>query len=358
MPDFPLGRFGWWIAFLGAADPGPETSDVARVVDVATSTGAGWVCVRAGAGGLNDSSLCPPGGEINLRYLRALRDAGLKVVVWIFSYVRTWRTEVEAYRRLVATGLVDAVIINAEFDWETRAASYQEAATFIGALRAALPPGFHVGHAPPDYLGGRGGNRPNVRDCWEAFDELCDSIHPQCYAFEHADRGHVATIREVVALYRARGLADKVCPVLCSYRPKTRGYDKNGKPLPTPPMADEAGVVSRDVVAGIACSEEISSPAFSIYTVDALNFVDRRVGDAVLAALRERHAASVPPATPPAPVPAPEEPAAGPDPDVVLEAAGRAGIEAIADALPHATASSGSFLDDGGEDSLFPEGKK
>jgi len=310
---------GWWSAFHNAIDPGGQAIDIERGIQVCRSTGASWVCFRFGAGGLNDVALAPqmPDGSrrINVEILRAYKEAGIKVYGWIFSYVRTWRAEVEAYRKIAATGLIEGVIVNAEFDWEEKRASYGEAEAFVSELRKALPAGMHVGHAPPDYLGARGGDNGKHR-CWDAFDDLCDSIHPQTYAYEHDDRGHVYHIDRVCAQYEKRGYAAKVCPILCSYRPNVRGYTienkakgvVGGKPIPTPPLANEALTVAADLVAGLNDLRVIAAPASSIYSIDALNFIKRGVGDVVLATLQARWAERIPPVVPLAPATPPPEP--------------------------------------------------
>jgi len=126
-----------------------------------------------------------------------------------------------------------------------------------------------VAHAPPDYAGSTNANP------WNALDAACDAIMPQVYAWEHDDRGHVHHLNNVRARYVAkRTPIEKVWPILCSYRPKVRGFTKEGKSIPTPSMHDEAERVARDLMDGLTHAWCVDSQAPSIYSLDAITFIN------------------------------------------------------------------------------------
>lgn len=277
----PLG-LGWWVAFERSIDAGPKAADLARAIAVCEATGARWVCLRAGDGGHPDSDLTEAS-------ILAFKEAGLQVFLWPFVYATALSGTLgilKHWRGLCLRGgapAVDGAILNAEFDFEKVAPAVARA--LVGDARAI---GYDfVGHAPPDFAGGRGDGP------FPVLDEACDAIFPQCYAFEHNDGGHVHTIDAVLSLYRKRGLSlAKVNPILCSYRPKARGRDSADHPIPTPPLAGEADLVARDVIAGLAHLDELGGCAApSLYTIDAMTggWASRKgVGEAVLAALVAR----------------------------------------------------------------------
>lgn len=259
---------GWWVAFERAITDGPKAVDVQHAIDVCKATGAEWICVRASAGGNDDA-------DLNAQSIAAYVAAGLQVVIWIFDYATSEAAELVDFKRYRDLGVTHAVL-NAEYEYF--AASEAQARGLVAKLRAM---GFEwIAHAPPDYAGGRGDGP------LKALDEVCDAIMPQTYAYEHNDQGHVHHIRAVMSLYSLRGFGpSKVWPILGGYRPRTRGYGADKKPLPTPPMADEANRVAADVVAGLDECERMGVPAPSIYTIDALHFINAAVGAAVLAAV-------------------------------------------------------------------------
>lgn len=279
----PAG-LGWWVAFEGAADAGPKPRDLEVLVARARRTGASWVLPRAG-----DAVSAPSAdpnrvqdGDFSRASCEAYAAAGFGVYPWVFG-----RPGAGGVARMVAQFArvrdwpgVRGAVINSEFEVE-----HQSAAEARELVRQIRDLGFEfVAHAPPDYLGGRGTSAYFV-----ALDEACDAILPQVYAYEHDDRGHVHHLEAVRALYEKRRVdLGKVWPVLCSYRPKTRGFDKgpDGKlrPRPTPPMADEARRVAEDVIAGLEHPWSSASPV-SIYTLDAVSFINGPA-DRVIEAIR------------------------------------------------------------------------
>lgn len=253
----PCGR-GAWVAFQSAANPdNVREHDLQTIVERAKRLGANWLAVRAGAGTGMDADL----RDDSLAYYRA---NGFQIFAWIFDYKDNSVGEIAAYKRWV--GKVDGVIMNAEFEYlgEDEA----EARALVAGIRAC---GFDfVGHAPPDYAGGRGDGALKI------LDEVCDAIFPQVYAYEHDDSGHVHHLNNIRALYAARNLLHKVSPVGCTYRPNVRG----GRNLA--PIADY--VVAQDVVAFLAHPWTQSCESPSLYSIDAITFAGQG-REAVLAAV-------------------------------------------------------------------------
>jgi len=269
-------KLGWWVAFENAAHAGAKPLDLATIVDRCKRTGATWIAPRAGdASGGRD-------GAFDRASCEAYAAAGLDVYPWIFdrpgaSGLARFLAQAESFRDWPG---VKGVIINAEF--EVLDAPASEAYEKVKRLRAL---GFDfVAHAPPDYAGADG------RSAYlRALDDACDAIMPQVYAWEHNDRGHVHHLNAVRALYEKRRVdLAKVWPILCSYRPKVRGFDKAGKAIPTPPMANEAERVATDLIDGLGHSWTLASRAPSIYSLDAVTFING-ASDRVMAAL-EAHA--------------------------------------------------------------------
>jgi hypothetical protein len=267
---------GWWVAFERALSTGGKRADLQTAIERCKATGATWIAMRAGAGGNDDAALTEES-------VVTLDEAGLDVFIWIFDYTGRSGPELEDYRRWFKTGRVKGAILNAEYEYAKSSA--HEALALVQSVRDI---GYDfVAHAPPDYLGARGG------EPWDSLDDACDQIMPQVYSFEHDDRGHVFHLDRVLALYKARGIdLAKVSPIGCSYRPKTRGYrvdQATGKsvPVPTPPMANEADVVARDVLAFMDHPHVASCAAPSLYTLDAITWING-AGDRVLPALTER----------------------------------------------------------------------
>lgn len=281
---FPSG-LGMWIAFEAAIDPGSKSRDLAVAVDRCQRAGATWVALRAGAGGANDKALSDES-------IAAFVAAGIDVYVWIFAYPNTAAAEIAGYKRWFIAGAKGA-IINAEFPYQP--ATADEARALVAGIRTAwveaqgervrrgldvIADEAFVGHAPPDYLGAGVGHA--LSDELLALDEVCDAIMPQVYAWEHNDEGHVAHVNRVMAGYAKRKLyADKVWCVGCTYRPKTRG----GKP--TPPMLDEAQRIADDVLAFLDNGYVRACPAPSLYTLDAITWINGP-GDRVMSALELR----------------------------------------------------------------------
>ena len=253
--SYPVG-LGWWVAFENAMHPGPKEKDLEIAIERAKKTGARWVALRAGDGG-------NPDGALDAASRNAWKSAGFDVYVWQYARPQTIAAEIALYKGWVK--MVDGVIINAEF--HHAGASADTARMLVDGLRAV---GFDfIAHAPPDYAGSANA------EPWNTFDALCDAIMPQVYAWEHNDAGHVAHLDAVKKRYLAKGTPiEKVWPILCSYRPKTRGFDKNNKPIPTPKMFDEPMKVAGDLLDGLEHEWTSSSQAPSIYSLDAITFIN------------------------------------------------------------------------------------
>lgn len=115
---------GVWIAFRH------RVGSVADAARKCVELGAQWVAPRAGDGTLNDAAfVADPAAEI-----AAYKATGLRVYPWLYSRPSTWRSEVEAFRRLVAAG-ADGILIDGEIEWANHAA---EAVAYGKALRAAV----------------------------------------------------------------------------------------------------------------------------------------------------------------------------------------------------------------------------
>ena len=260
----PQGR-GAWVAFVDAMSAGGRAEDIALLVERARCLGCSWVALRVGAAGQRDGG-AHLGGAPARDLVDAIRGAGLGLYVWLFEYAAHPTASRSIWKAWQS--LSDGAIVNAEFEY--LAATREMAEQLVSDLRAM---GYdYVAHAPPDYAGGRGDG------AMAYLDAVCDEIMPQVYAYEHDDRGHAHHLDAVRTLYERRGLLDKVSPIGCTYRPKTRG----GKALA--PVPDE--VVARDVVAFLDHPWTRASSAPSLYSLDALTFAgDGR--EAVLLAVEE-----------------------------------------------------------------------
>lgn len=284
---------GWWVAFFNTIHPGGFSEDIKRVIDVCKATDARWVALRMGQGkaGIPKGKKGALPGEdtgITKEAIQAFKTEGIDPYLWVFNYRGYTPQELKLYEKGFGWGAVGA-ITNAEFPFN--GASPAEARALIEGIRAVAPPGAFVGHAPPDYLGSRGGDPIGVYDAWEEFDAICDGIMPQVYAPEHNDMGHVYHLNRVFAGYEKRGLKkDKVWPILGSYRPYFRGTDAENRPIPVPYKKDEPQWMAADVVAGLDWVKEQNFPAWSFYSLEALfNAQAQRpdTGKAVLEAITE-----------------------------------------------------------------------
>jgi len=280
---------GGWVAFEASLDPGAKVRDLHVAIERCADAGITWIAPRAGAGGSADAAFDEASVEAYLA-------AGLLVFPWVFPYVGTERKVVGIFRRFFVAGAHGA-IINAEFEYQPATAAAARA--LVASIRTAwaeaqaerLQRGLEVvadepfiAHAPPDYLGAGVGHP--LSDELVALDEECDAILPQIYAWEHDDRGHVYHVERVMAGYAKRGLGpDRVWPIACTYRPKTRGFDTTGKPRPTPVMVNEAERIENDMVAFLAHPLVAACPAPSLYTLDAISWINGP-SDRVMAALR------------------------------------------------------------------------
>lgn len=286
---------GGWVAFEGSLDPGAKVRDLHVAIERCDQAGMKWIAPRAGAGGAND-------GAFDEASVEAYLAAGLVVLPWIFPYVGTEAKVRAGFKRFFIAGAHGA-IINAEFEYQPATAAAARA--LVASIRTAwaeaqgerLQRGLEVvadecwiGHAPPDYLGAGVGHP--LSDELVALDEECDAIMPQVYAYEHDDRGHAFHLDRVMSGYAKRGLGpDRVWPVGCTYRPKARG----GKPTPTLP--NEAQRVADDVRAFLEHPLVAACPAPSLYTLDAISWINGP-GDRVMAALRAHRDTDRAPAPP------------------------------------------------------------
>jgi len=248
---------GWWVAFESAIHPGDKQRDLETAIERCKLTGAEWVALRGGDGSANDR-------DTDARSIRAFIDAGISVFVWIFARPGRATQESFGYKHFVDMGASGA-IINAEFEYQKTSAI--DARALVDAIRDAGV-GW-VAHAPPDYAGSANTNP------WNALDLVCDAVMPQVYAWEHNDEGHVAHLTRVRDRYLAKGTPiEKVWPILCAYRPKTRGFGRDGKALATPKIVDEAGHVASDLIEGLEHEWVRTSQAPSIYSLDAVTFIN------------------------------------------------------------------------------------
>ncbi len=242
-------------------DPGPKARDLAVAIDRALRMGMSWVALRAGDAAVND-------GQFDAKSIRAWKDAGFYVAPWLFARLYGVDRQIAAVGQLADMG-VDGFIWNAEFDFAAPTIANQIVARQLCEGTRRVAPKLWLAHAPPDYEGSRTG------EPWDTFDDLCDHILPQVYAWEHNDAGHVYHLARVMARYVASGVPlSRVWPVLCSYRPKYRGVDSNGKSIPTPKMLDEARVVANDLLAGLEHAWVAGSRAPSIYSLDAISWIN------------------------------------------------------------------------------------
>jgi hypothetical protein len=298
----PIG-LGGWVAFESALHPGGKEKDLEVAIERAYKMGMSWVSLRGGAGGANDASF-------DKRTVEAWKNAkqydgsSFGVYVWIFAYPGTVEKEISGYKKFLDLG-VDGAIINAEFEIDTDAYTEEEkvdkAKRLVEGIRKV---GYDfVAHAPPDY---RGSESPakyvdgKPFDVWYTFDELCDMVMPQVYAWEHNDSGHLYHLSQVVRRYKNRPQGvqlEKVQPVMCTYRPKTRGFRKNVEgryiPISTPKIDDEAKVVARDLLEGLMHPWVQTSQAPSLYSLDAITFIngasDEVVGGVATLEAERRH---------------------------------------------------------------------
>ena len=291
---------GFWIAFESSIDPGAKPVDLAVAIGRCKRAGATWIAPRAGQDGLND-------GAFNRASCEAFAAAGLDVYPWVFVDPGRNAGTIAAFAKMRDWPGVAGAILNAEFAYQ--AESPDNARALVAGVRAA---GYDfVAHAPPDYLGGYGATK-SLR----ALDNACDVVMPQVYAFEHNDAGHVAHLDRVLALYAKLGLSiDKVWPILCTYRPHTRGFDKDNKPIPTPKIANEPQIVADDLIAGL--DRIAACPAPSLYSLDAISWING-ASDRVMAALESRAIALAPKPVEPADLSPPVDPR-GPSPANVRE---------------------------------------
>lgn len=240
---------GMWIAYRPAG-----------AVELLRLIGAAWVAPRAGFNGWND-------GGLREEHLRAYRAAGLGVFPWIYPTPGGIKSSVAGLVALWETGFCDGLILDAEAEWcgPDAARNALDADAFVQELRAKCP-GAWIGHAPMDYLA----YHPTFP--WSQFGKL-DAVMPQVYAYEHGDHGHVHHVEAVERQWAAFELAHPGqpprWPIGCTYRPKTRGYDAAGKPIPLPAWPDQGVRVAADVAAFLDHPLVSAAAAPSLYSLEA-----------------------------------------------------------------------------------------
>lgn len=254
---------GIWIAYK------PENAVV-----LLKQVGARWVAPRAGFNGWNDPGLMVYKKdhsidlEASAKKLQEYKDAGFALYPWIYPNMSGWRSALVGFGLLWDTGLCDGLLVDAEAEWcgpdASRNAS--EALAFVSGLRARCP-GAWIAHAPMDYLA----FHPTFP--WAEFGQL-DAVMPQVYAFEHGDQGHAhhleAVEKQWVVWEEAHPLAAKPrWPIGCTYRPKARGYTKDGKPIPLTPWPDQGARVAADVAAFLDHPLTVAAAAPSLYALEA-----------------------------------------------------------------------------------------
>lgn len=224
-------------------------------------TGAAWVAPRAGLNGWDDPGL-------TVDRLQEYRDAGVYTAPWIYPTMTGWRRALDGFARLHATGLCDGLIVDAEAEWcePDAARNAAEAKTFVAELRRRCPDAW-IAHAPMDYVA----NHPTFP--WVEFGAL-DAVMPQVYAYEHDDRGHAYHLERVEKQWldweAAHPEAKKPrWPIGCTYRPKTRGYDATGRPIPLPAWPNQSARVAADVAAFLDHPLSRSALAPSLYSLEA-----------------------------------------------------------------------------------------
>lgn len=161
MKKAPSG-LGLWVAF--------RRDDPADIAARALAIGAKWVCLRGGAGALNDVSWKPYDDATIAKIISAFHEYGLDVYIWLYSYPSKIVEETAAFARFVSLG-ADGVYIDAEIEWAGRG----DAAVKYGSLlRNALPDTF-IADAPWPYIQAHG-EYPI-----KAFDAFVDAHCPQDY---------------------------------------------------------------------------------------------------------------------------------------------------------------------------------
>jgi hypothetical protein len=254
---------GFWIAYK------PLNAAV-----LLKQAGASWVAPRAGFNGWNDPGLMARNFDgsfkmsASVEKLKEYKDAGLALYPWIYPNMIGWHSALEGFGALWDTGLCDGLLVDAEAEWCGPDAAYnaQEARAFVLGLRTRCP-GAWIAHAPMDYLA----NHPTFP--WVEFGEL-DAVMPQIYAYEHDDRGHAFHLERVEAQWAAWEAKHPEAtkprwPIGCTYRPKARGYTKEGKPIPLTPWPDQGARVAADVVAFLDHPLVVAAQAPSLYSLEA-----------------------------------------------------------------------------------------
>jgi hypothetical protein len=237
---------GIWIAYASANSP-----------DGCVAVGAQWVAMRAGFNGWQNSLIA----------LESYRAKGLRTYPWIYPTPAGIKSSIAGFVHLWDTGLCDGLIIDAEEEWRgpNAAQNALDADFFVQELRDRCPDAW-IAHAPMDYID----SHPTFP--WLQFGKL-DAVMPQVYAFEHNDLGHAHHLEAVEAQWRSFELAHPGqpprWPIGCTYRPKTRGYDAEKKPIWLEPWPDQCARVAADVAAFLDHPITRAASAPSLYTLEA-----------------------------------------------------------------------------------------
>lgn len=192
---------GGWVAFESML------GNEAKAADLAVEVGCSWVAPRAGDGTLND-------GGFKLADIAVYKSKGLQVFPWLYSRPSTWRSEIDAFRRIMDAG-ADGVIIDAEIQWEGHAL---DAGWYAEGLRKALPDAW-IADAPWPWIL----YHPTFPE--REFSDLVDARLIQAYWCEINRSGAKAVTLEAERQWAARfatpgrtpAQRDPVYPVACTY---------------------------------------------------------------------------------------------------------------------------------------------
>ncbi|CAN5620663.1 hypothetical protein BH09MYX1_BH09MYX1_13240 [soil metagenome] len=267
MKNSPCG-FGYWVAFANAMTPSPLAQDVEETCRILQALGAGWIAPRAGMDGWND-------GGLTLSALASYKQLGIDVYPWIYTRPQGIQATVDAALKLLETGNVDGIILDAEAEYLAESGA---ATRLADAIRAAVDDAW-VAHAPLDNIALHPTFpwREIVVGSAEPHEPpRLDAVMPQLYAWEHNDAGHAAWQQKCEPQWTAWERANPQAAVPRSwigacYRPKLRG----GSSTPALPLQ----TVVDDVVAF-----RTSNPRGSLYAIDAALTLAQRP---ILAALIE-----------------------------------------------------------------------
>jgi Putative peptidoglycan binding domain len=270
MKAAPAG-FGYWVAFAQNMTPSPLAQDIAETCRVLKALGAGWVAPRAGMDGWND-------GGLTVEALAAYKQLGIGCYPWMYTRPSGIASTVAAAVRLVATGCVDGIILDAEGEYLGQHAA---AAKLADTIRGALGDRW-IAHAPFDNIAFHPTfpYREIVRGSAKAGEgPRLDGVLPQLYAWEHDDSGHPFWEKKCQAQWTQWEAQnpDAAVPrhwIGCCYRPAMRA----GKATPPLPL--------QTVIADVVGFRK-DNPLGSLYSIDAaVSLGQRAILDALASSAR------------------------------------------------------------------------